>query len=222
MKREQPGFRTAFGLALALVEHGAMNVYWTNEQQAPGESSIQGGTVSCFRPLTPKEREALGVLTGIRIYCPKGVTKDAIEFRQVEVVVAQLREPFRYKRGWPKAPVSDWSGTTDDLLGLLHEIGVDIFFGCLPLSQRTYFQFIHGGIIHFLAEEVKRKKRDDKLRALGVQIRQITGRNKAARALDIVRAFERTNGDIGLAAFVGGLVSKPQKMPALFMGVRAL
>lgn len=210
MKRERPEFRTAFGLALALVEYGAMYVYWTNEQQAPGESSIQGGTVSCFRPLTPKEREALGVLTGIRIYCPKGVAKDAIEFRPVEVVVAQLRAPFHRKPGWPKAPVSDWSGTTDDLMGLLHEIGVDIFFDCLPLAQRTYFQFIHGGIIHFLAEEAKRKKRDDKMRALGVQIRQLTGRDKARRALDLVHAFERANGDIGLAAFVGGLVNKPK------------
>lgn len=222
MKREQPEFRTAFGLALALVEHGAMNVYWTNEQQAPGESSIQGGTVSCFRALTPKEREALGVVTGIRIYCPKGVAKAAIEFQPVEVVVAQLREPFRYKRGWPKAPVSDWSGTTDDLMELLHEIGVDIFFGCLPSALQTYFWGLTGGVVPFLHDYTQRKKRDDKLRALGVQIRQITGRNKAARALDIVRAFERTNGDIGLAAFVGGLVNKPQKMPALFMGVRAL
>lgn len=210
MKRERPEFRTVFGLALALVEHGAMNVYWTNEQQAPGESSIQGGTVSCFRALTPKEREALGVLTGIRIYCPKGVAQDAIEFQPVKVVVAQLRAPFHRKPGWPKVPVSDWSGTTDDLMGLLHEIGVDIFFDCLPLAQRTYFQFIHGGIIHFLAEEAKRKKRDDRLRALGVQIRQLTGRDKARRALDLVHAFEHNNSDIGLAAFVGGLVNKPK------------
>lgn len=210
MKRERPEFRTVFGLALALVEYGSMYVYWTNDQQAPGESSIQGGTVSCFRPLTPKEREALCVFTGIRIYCPKGVAKDAIEFQPVEVIVSQLREPFFRKRGWPKAPVADWSGTTDDLMGLLHEIGVDIFFDCLSPALRMYFQGFTGGVVPFLHDCARRKKRDDKMRALGVQIRQLTGRDKARRALDLVHAFERANGDIGLAAFVGGLVNKPK------------
>lgn len=187
-------FRSAYSIGLLLTQQPDVYVYWTHETQPDKQGGVQGGTRSSLRPLNAAERAAIGAVCGVHVTCPDGVAPAALEFTPVKAHVM-----FRSYAGVAAQTVTVWQDTTADLLGLLHAIGVDCYFN--TVGWRTADE---------LRTRLVRKERDAKLRVLGQQVRGLRGRAKARRVMELVRAFEQAHGDMGLSAFVCGLVFAPR------------
>lgn len=203
MTPEAPKYRTAYALGMDLAEHKAMHVYWTNETRPEGQALVQGGTISAARCLSWSEWRELHVRCGLRIQCAQ-VTPTTLEWTPMTVHVA--RQHSRMPPSWQPAHSAIWEGETSDLLGLLHDLGVDCYLDTLNPKLRGALTTDRSGIYAYLRDRAITQELDAARFALGERIRALRGPNKGMRALRLVHEFEREHGAEGLASFLTGLL----------------